>query len=164
MPLDPAIAALVNRIVGFIGLTVGLIFFLGGGYVIHHHHLDEFIFRRAEAEGRVIENRRREPPASISSRVRAFTSYQAIVRFTDQRGEIVILPDEFAFINASFSVGQAVRIYYDPQDSRHAMIDRGPRNFIVPGICFGFGGLMILGSLQRLARAGAPPAQPNASQ
>ena len=83
-----------------------------------------------------------------------FTSYQAVVKFTDQRGQIVIYPDKFGFSRASFSVGQRVRIFYDPQNPEHAMIDRGQKNYVIPGIVCTFGGLMLLGGLQRLMKRG----------
>ena len=38
----------------------------------------------------------------------------------------------------------------DPRNAQHAMIDRGWKNFVIPGICLIFGGLIALGSIQRL--------------
>jgi hypothetical protein len=165
MPLVPTLEIRINRIIGVVGLLVGLVLLLGGSFVIHQHHLDEFLFKRAVAEGQVVENRRREiHPRTGGNSDLPFTTYHAIVRFTDQRGQLVTYSDEFGFSNPSFHVGQTVTIFYDPQNSQHAMIDRGLKNFIVPGICFIFGGLMVLGSLQRLAKSSQIPPSASALQ
>lgn len=151
VPIDPGIASVINRTMGAIALVAGLTFILGGGFVIHHNHLDEFILQPAVAEGQVIENRSKEVQPGSGSRTLPFTSYQAIVSFTDRQGQTVIYADAFGFGSASFRVGQEVRILYDPQNSQLAMIDRGPKNFVVPLVCAVFGGLMLLGGVQRLS-------------
>jgi Protein of unknown function (DUF3592) len=151
VPLDPKIASVINRTVGVIALVAGLTFILGGGFVIHHNHLDEFILQRAVAEGLVVENRSKEVHPGSGSRALPFTSYQAVVNFTDRHGQTVTYADAFGFGSPSFRVGQEVRIFYDPQNSQHAMIDRGPKNFVVPLVCAVFGGFMLLGAVQRLS-------------
>jgi Protein of unknown function (DUF3592) len=149
--IDAATLGAVNRAFGVVGLLVGLALLFGGAYFVHHAHLDEFlglIAKSQTAEGTVIENR---PVAS--ARTVPHTSYQAIVAFADQNGRPVMLPDQIAFSPPSFRVDQKVRVFYDPQNPQHAMIDRGRKNFIIPGICLVFGGLIVLGSIQRLTRA-----------
>ena len=153
--IDAAMLGRINRAFGVIGLLAGIAFLIGGGWFIHHTHLDEFlaqIAKSATAEGTVIENRaiRVHPPAT--SRTLPCTSYKAFVTFVDGNGRSVTLPDQFAFGRPSFFVGQRVKIFYDPQNPQHAMIDRGRRNLIIPAICLVVGGLMVLGSIQRLAR------------
>ena len=152
MPLDSTLISQINRAVGVIGLVVGLALILGGGFFIHHNHLDEFILKPAVAEAEVVENRSEQVYPGTGSRTLPYTSYQAIVRFTDQQGQTVTYADKFGFSRPSFMVGQKVRIFYDPQTPQHAMIDRGPKNYAIPFVCAVFGGLMILGSLQRLSK------------
>jgi uncharacterized protein DUF3592 len=148
--IDPDVASVINKTLGAIALVAGLIFILGGGFVIHHNHLDEFLLRPAVAQGQVIENRAKEVHPGSASKTLPFTSYQAIVSFTDRHGQTVTYADAFGFGSPSFRVGQEVRILYDPQNSQHAMIDRGPKNFVVPLRCAAFGGFMLLGGMQRL--------------
>jgi uncharacterized protein DUF3592 len=153
----------VNRILGAISLLVGLAFLVGGGWWIHRNHLDEFlglIAKSDTAEGTVIENRAIEVHPSSTSHTLPYTSYQAIVTFSDGNGRFVTLADQIAFNPPSFRVGQKVRILYEQQKPQHAMIDRGWRNFVIPAICLVFGGLMVLGGLQRLARPVPVPPQP----
>jgi len=152
MPLDSAFLGQINRAVGVIGLVVGLAFILGGGFFIHHNHLDEFMLHSAVAEAEVVENGAKQVYPGTGSRTLPYTSYQAIVRFTDQQGQTVTYADKFGFNPPSFRVGQKVRIFYDPQKPQHAMIDRDPKNYVIPLVCGVFGGLMILGSLQRLSK------------
>ena len=152
MPLDSAFLGQINRAVGVIGLVVGLALILGGGFFIHHNHLDEFMLHSAVAEAEVVENRAKQVYPGTGSRTLPYTSYQAVVRFTDQQGQTVTYADKFGFSRPSFMVGQKVRIFYDPQTPQHAMIDRGPKNYAIPFVCAVFGGLMILGSLQRLSK------------
>ena len=128
-------------------------FILGGGFFIHHNHLDEFMLKPAVAEAEVVENRVKQVYPGTGSRTLPYTSYQAVVRFTDQQGQTVTYADKFGFSRPSFMVGQKVRIFYDPQNPQHAMIDRGPKNYAIPFVCAVFGGLMILGSLQRLSKS-----------
>ncbi|PYX67313.1 MAG: hypothetical protein DMG74_00570 [Acidobacteria bacterium] len=150
MPLDAASVSVINRVVGLIGLVAGLTFILGGGFMIHHNHLDEFLLNPAVAEGQVVENKSKQNYPGTGSRILPFTSYQAIVQFTDQQNQTVTYRDTFGFNPPSFQVGQSVRIFYDPQNPQRAMIDRGLKNYLIPAICLGFGGLLILGALQRL--------------
>jgi hypothetical protein len=147
--LDAASVSVINRVVGLIGLVAGLTFILGGGFMIHHNHLDEFLLNPAVAEGQVVENKSKQNYPGTGSRILPFTSYQAIVQFTDQQGQTVTYRDAFGFNHPSFQVGR-VRIFYDPQNPQRAMIDRGLKNYLIPAICLGFGGLLILGGLQRL--------------
>ncbi len=154
MSFQPVTTNGINRAIGVVGLAVGLAIVFGGGYWIHRIHLDEFLFKRAVAEGQVIENRQerwysRDSSGSSSS----YISYRAIVRFADGWGQMVTHADMIAFSPPSFGVGQRVTVFYDPREPQHAMIDRGPKNFLVPGVCLVFAGLVILGSLQRLWRA-----------
>jgi hypothetical protein len=147
-----AIGPMIRRAVGAIGLIVGLIFLLGGGFWIHRNHLDQFVLKPAVAEGQVVENQQVD---SYRHGVRSRTSYRAIVQFTDRHGQSVKLPDWISFEPPAYYVGQRVNVFYDPQNSQSAMIDRGAKNYFLLVLFGGFGGLMVLGSVQRLAKASA---------
>src|SRR5712692_1518915 len=120
MPLDAASVSVINRVVGLIGLVAGLTFILGGGFMIHHNHLDQFLLNPAVAEGQVVENKSKQNYPGTGSRILPFTSYQAIVQFTDQQNQTVTYRDTFGFNPPSFQVGQSVRIFYDPQIPQRA--------------------------------------------
>jgi hypothetical protein len=136
-----------------IALLAGLAILGGGGLWMHRNYLDEFLVLIAKsktADGTVVENRPVQVFFSSSSRKLPFTAYRAIVHFNDNNGQLIKLNDHLAFNPPSFNVGQKVRVLYDPDDAQHAMIDRGPKNFVIPAICLLFGGLMVLGGSQRL--------------
>jgi len=151
--IDGATLGAVNFFFGVIGLLVGLAFLFIGGFWIHHQHLDAFlglIAKSESAEGRVVENRPVRVNPGSGSRTLPYTSYQAVVRFIDHNGQTITFADKLGFSRPSFSVGQEVRVFYDPRDGQYAMIDRGWKNFVIPCICLIFGGLIVLGSIQRL--------------
>jgi hypothetical protein len=133
----------INRAMVAISLAVGSALLLVGGYWVHRLHLDEFIFSRATAQGQVVENRKS---------LRGRTSYKAMVRFSPHGGVDVTVADWIALNPASFSVGENVTLFYDPEDPQSAMIDRGWKNYLAPGIPGVMGFLMILGGVQRLRR------------
>jgi hypothetical protein len=145
--LGPARLALINRVVGFVGLIAGLTLVVVGGFWLHRQHLDQFLLRPLSAYGRVIENRRVD---SYRNGQRSGTSYRAVVNFTAQDGQQVTLSDWISFKPPAFFVGQFVLVLYDARNPQSAMIDRGAKNYYLPAFCYGVGGLMVLGSLQRL--------------
>lgn len=141
----------VNRVVSVVGLLAGLFTIVGGGFFLHRAHLDEFLFKRAIAHGRVLENRSEwnNPRRSNGFSDLPFLSYHAIVQFQNVEGRIVTYDDAIGFTTPSFRIGQDVTIFYDPKEPQHAMIDRGGKNYVIPSIGLIFGGFMILGSWQR---------------
>jgi len=148
----PAGLAAVNRAMILISLAAGSAFILAGGWWIHRFHMDEFIFNRAIAQGRVVENK--SVQVASSSRFLGGTSYRAIVRFKAQGGREVTLSDWVTFNPPSFRVGQTVSVFYDPDEPGHAMVDRGWKNYLPPGIPGVMGLLMILGGVQRWLKRG----------
>src|SRR5438067_12423345 len=122
MPLDSAFLGQINRAVGVIGLVVGLAFILGGGFFIHHNHLDEFMLHSAVAEAEVVENRAKQVYPGTGSSTLPYTSYEPIVRFTDQQGQTVTYADKCGISRPAFVVGQQVSIFYVPQGPEHAII------------------------------------------
>ena len=149
MSLDAATMDRIRQGMTTVSLLFGLALLLGGGYFLERKR--EFIARSVAAEGRVIENERVQWTAN-NGRSSSRSSYRAIVRFTDQHGEPVVYHDRVAFNPPSFSVGRSVTIFYDPQNPQMAMIDRGAKNYLIPGIAFGLGALITLSWLPRLFR------------
>jgi hypothetical protein len=150
---DPGRFAVINRVIALISLAVGSALLLVGSWWIHRFHMDEFIFNRATAQGQVVENRKDYVVSSRTGQLLGKTFYRAMVRFNTQGGGQTTVGDWIALRPPSFSVGQAVTVFYDPEDPQHAMIDRGWKNYAVPGIPGVMGFLMILGGLQRLHRS-----------
>lgn len=144
MSLDAATMDRVRQGITTVSLLFGLTLLLGGGYFLERQR--EFIARSVSAQGRVIENER------VRGRSSSRSSYRAIVKFTDHHGEPVLYHDGIAFNPPSFHVGESVTIFYDPQNPQRAMIDRGAKNYLIPGIAFGLGGLITLSWLPRLFR------------
>jgi hypothetical protein len=147
MNLDAATIRTIHRVVGVIGLVVGLTVLVGSAHWIHHHHLDQFLYKPAVADGQIVENQRVD---NYRHGFRTGTSYRAIAKFTDRSGEPVLYRDWISFNPPAFFVNQHVRIFYDPHDSRAAMIDRGTKNYFLPVFLAVFGGLTVLGSIRRL--------------
>ena len=143
---DPAVISAINLVLVVISLAVGSAFILVGGWFVHRFHMDEFIFGRATAQGRVVEN---YPGRGVSGD----PTYFAIVYFRTQDGRDVTIDDWIAWNPPSFRVGQSVTLFYDPDDPQHALIDRGWKNYLPLGIPGVMGFLMILGGIQRLLRA-----------
>jgi len=117
------LARSINRVMVVVSLAVGSAFILVGGYWVHRLHLDEFIFNRATAQGQVVENRKN---------LRGRTSYKAMVRFNAHGGGDVTVADWIALNPASFSVGQNVTLFYDPegilggvQGLRRILVEKG---------------------------------------
>ena len=148
--LDAATLGGINRAVGYIGLVVGLVILLGGGWFIHRNHLDQFLLKSSVAEGQVVENQRVD---SYRHGSWSGSSYRAVVHFADHSGEIVKVQDWVSFKPPAFWVGQRVKIFYDPKNPQYAMIDRGPKNYLLLAIVCVFGGLMVLGGFQRLTKS-----------
>jgi len=152
MPLDRSTIMRINRGVGVVGLVAGIVVaWVAAAWTIRTR---AFIATAAPAQGQVIVNQPvvwqdRDSHGASSSTVTR-TSYRAVVRFTDGAGRSIILRDTIAFNPPSFAVGQRVPVLYDPQRPARALIDRGARLYLVPGVAGVFAALMVLGSLQRL--------------
>jgi hypothetical protein len=146
--MQPVLISAVGRAIGAVSLLVGLAILSLSGSWIHRNHLDQFLFQSVQADGQVIENR-----ATLrTSRASRTTSYRAIVKFQDREGRPVTFAEPIAWSPPSFQVGESVGVLYDPRDSERAMIDRGGRNYLMPGYIALFGGAFVLGGLQRLRR------------
>src|SRR6266404_7622885 len=137
MRLDPGAMSTIDHVFGLFSIAAGLCILLGGGFWIHHNHLDEFVVGSAVAQGQVAENRREEFYVHHGGSITpvSHNSYRAIVRFTTSGGTDVILADAFAFKQPSFNLGETVRVFYEPKNPQNAMIDRGGKNYVLPGLC-----------------------------
>jgi hypothetical protein len=136
-----------------ISLTLGSGFVLGTAYAVHRTHVDEFFFNRASAPGQVVENRRDDATGPSAA-----TLVRAVVRFTVPGKRDVTVVDWIGMAPPSFHVGQAVAVYYDPDNPGHAMIDRGWKNLLLPSIPGVIGVLMLLGGVQRIRNSRAATA------
>ena len=150
--------ASVNRAMALISLVAGLALLFGGGWFIHHFHLDEFVLDHATAQGQVVQNKLiyvvRSSAAGTTQRFMGGWFYRAVVRFPAGSDGDITLEEGFAWVRPLFKAGQKVRILYDPANPRHAMIDRGWKNYVVPGVIAVFAFLMFLGGVQRLSGIG----------
>ena len=149
MSFDAVTIDRIRRGVTAVSLLFGLALLLGGGYFLERQR--EFIAKSVAAEGRVIENERIQW-TNNNGRGSSRSSYRAIVSFTDRNGQTFTCRDKIGMNPPSFSVGQNVTILYEPQNPQTAMIDRGAKNYLIPGIAFGLGALITLSWLPRLFR------------
>jgi hypothetical protein len=132
----------ISRGLAIVSLCIGIGLIMGCGFYMHHTHLDNFLLHSESVEGAVISNKQIRCRGSC---------YAAIVAFTDSTGHPITFQDPMAFGRPSFSVGQKVRVFYDPQHPQSAMVDRGMKNYIIPLICFAFAGFCIQAGVQRLS-------------
>lgn len=150
--------ASINRAMALISLVAGFALLLGGGWFIDHLHLDEFVLNHATTQGQVVQNKAIFVARSTAAgqRFRGGWFYRAIVRFRVPGEGDVTLEEGFAWVQPLFAVGQTVRIFYDPANPRHAMIDRGWKNYVAPGAVAVLAFLMLLGGVQRLTSGYTP--------
>jgi Protein of unknown function (DUF3592) len=148
--LDAATVRRVGRVFGALALALGLAAAGTSGYWIVR--LRTFEARAETTEGKVIVN---EPvdwssESSSGTGTTFHTSYRAIVRFADRSGRGVTYSDFLAFDPPSFSVGDRVKVLYDPQHPERAMIDRGKKVlFALLAIC-AFGAFLVVAGTRRL--------------
>lgn len=148
--------ASIDRAMALVSLAAGLAFLFGGGWFIHRLYLDEFLLDHATTQGQVVQNKAMfvagHRTAGTSSRFMGGWFYRAIVRFRPPGEGDITLEERVAWVRPLFAIGQKVRILYDPTNPRHAMIDRGWKNYVAPGLVGVLAFLMILGGVQRLSR------------
>jgi hypothetical protein len=118
-------------------MVVGLALIIGGG--VWYERTTAFMVRALSAEGIVARNDASESDES--------TTYHAVVDFTDRSGHTVTYRDSVGTAPAWFSPGDKVRVYYLPEDSSRAMIDRGLWNGLVPLLIGSVGALLLFGGV-----------------
>ena len=94
-----------------------------------------FMATALSADGVVLSNEESDTSDSESS-------YHAVVEFTDRGGNRVIYQDGVGSSPPLHSTGDKVRVFYAPENSSSAMIDRGIWNWLVPALMACVGGLM----------------------
>src|SRR5690242_8709631 len=130
----PAGSGIFNRVMIQISLAAGSAFIVVGGWLVHRFHADEFMFDRATAQGEVVEYTPVDIPSSITEQFPGGPLSRAMVRFRTHDGTDVTFGDWIVWDTPSFRVGQSVGVFYDPREPEHAMIDRGWKNYLAPGI------------------------------
>jgi hypothetical protein len=115
-------------------ILVGVALCAGGGWWLQHRM--DFIASAASAQGKVIRN-------ELSSSGDSESTYHAVVEFVDAQNRQIIYRDSVGSSPPSFSVGEKVKIFYLPNDSRQAMIDRGFWNWLLPGGFSALGALLV---------------------
>jgi len=146
MGFDAGTMERIQRGVMAVSLLFGLGLLVGGGYFAERKR--EFIAKSVAVPGQVIENERVQ--WTDNRRGSSRTSYRAIVSFIDQRGQAFTHRDTIAMNPPPFRVGERVMVFYDPENPQKAMIDRGAKNYLIPGIALGLGALITLSWLPRL--------------
>src|SRR5262249_19771138 len=135
--------SVISRVVGLISFLFGSFVLFGGLSWVHSAHLDLFLFRSGHAMGQVVAN----IPAR-ASRSSSRTSYRALVSFQDDTGRQIRFTEPIGWNPPSAMVGDQVGVFFDPEHSEHAMIDRGARNWLLPVGLALFGGFFMIGGLR----------------
>jgi hypothetical protein len=148
--LDTGTLALIRRLLAGLTLLIGLMAVAFGAYWLNRQH--DFLATAAVAEGRVIANNRVDWTSRSSGSGMSRHAYRAIVQFTDRVGQRITLPDFFAFNPSSFSVGQKVKVFYDPHSPQHAWIDRGNKERYLLLLISALGTLLIVSAVRTLWR------------
>jgi len=157
--LDRRTIIVVNRTMGVLSLVVGVAMLAGAAIWSARHR--EFVRSAATARGQVVANVAKtwtdRPSGSSGSSGVHRLSYCAVVNYADRNGEARSYQDNICFNPASFRVGDAVTIRYDPRDPSRIMIDRGDKVYLIPLAVGVVGALCLLGGFQRLAGRNLPP-------
>ena len=84
-------------------------------------------------------------------------SYHAVVEFTDRAGNRIAYTDSVGSSPPMYSTGDKVRVFYAPDKSSNAMIDRGFWNWLVPlAVALAGAGLLALGAKAAFTRQNPP--------
>lgn len=98
--------------------------------------LNRMLMEGVRAEGRVVD-------MEESSDSDGGHTYYAVVEFRTGSGVVERFRDNVGTNPPIYYRGDDVTVVYMPDEAAEAMIDRGGWNWIVPGLMFGFGGLML---------------------
>ncbi|HEX3395909.1 MAG TPA: DUF3592 domain-containing protein [Steroidobacteraceae bacterium] len=81
------------------------------------------------------------------------TTYHPVVQFATARGDHVRFRDSVGSNPPSFHVGDQVTVLYLADDTHSAIIDRGPVNWLPPGLTLLFGALLCFGGVRGFRQA-----------
>jgi Protein of unknown function (DUF3592) len=148
-PFDDRTMGLIRRGVATLTLMVGLTAVVFGVYWLKRRN--DFLATAATADGRVVANRREEWTSRSSGAMGPSRhAYRAIVLFTDRTGHHVMHPDFLAFNPSSFSIGQTVKVFYDPNASDTVWIDRGGKELYLLLAISALGTLLLASGVRAL--------------
>nr|WP_081359048.1 MULTISPECIES: DUF3592 domain-containing protein [Rhizobium/Agrobacterium group] len=126
----------VNKIIKLVGaflFVFGLAFVATGAGIAYFDR--QFYASGSKAKGVVVDLARK------SDNDHDGTTYAAIVRFTDARGQQQEMADHVSSNPPRFSRGDTVDVYYDPQSPSNARIDDAFGRYFLPGMFAGMGTL-----------------------
>jgi hypothetical protein len=156
MTMTRRVGGRASRIIALLMLSLGVPLLLGAGYAVW----SEFAFRRiaVEADGRVVEMIR-EVGSSSNSGGRS-VSYRPVFVFSPEGGKEVRARGSFSSNPPCCSVGERVRVRYDPARPESAAMVSFIQSWLVAIILGGIG-LVFTGiglAMRRVGRAQAPVA------
>ena len=114
-------------------LLVGAALLIGGG--IWFDRQVAFLHAAVEASGVVLRNEESDDADSN-------TSYHPVIAFTDRRGEQATFRDSVGTSPPMYATGDKVKVFYAPNNSSHAELDRGIWNWLVPLLLAAAGALL----------------------
>ena len=103
----------------------------------------------------ITQQRKRAASASVSGVVvelhkgvsRRGAVYYPTVQFSAPSGQVIRFESAFGTMPASYQVGQAVKVYYDPKEPHTAEVESGLSDWLYPGCLLAFAGGAILFSV-----------------
>ncbi len=119
-------------------MALGVVLVIAGAFWFQHQ--TAFLARALIAHGIVVRNE-----ASEDSDGKA--SYHAVFAFTDRNGRELTVQDSVGTSPAWFSSGDKVKVFYAPENSADAKLDRGMWNWLVPLLIAALGTLMLSAGL-----------------
>ena len=123
-------------------MALGLVLVIAGAFWFQHQ--TAFLGRALSANGIVLRNETTEDSDNKPS-------FHAVVAFTDRSGRELTVRDSLGTSPAWFSAGDKVKVFYSPQNSADAKLDRGIWNWLVPLLIAALGTLMLGGGLYGFA-------------
>ena len=115
-------------------LNIGVAVVAGALYWTSHLH--GYIDKAVRTHGTIVSQK--------SSTSDGSTTYAPVIKFTPYKSETIRFTSSISSSNPSWEVGDTVLVYYDPDNSSDAMMDRGWFNYFFQ-LILGFIGLVVFG-------------------
>jgi hypothetical protein len=125
---------LITLFVGGLSLLMGVILLGGGAYVLLKRQRTPE--NRSAATGVVVELRKVYSPR--------YYVWRPVVEFQTQYGQVIQFQATHGTRPSLYSVGQSVKVLYDPRQPEQAEIDSWLTRWFVPGLMLGFGALWLI--------------------